>query len=699
MGLWDKVKSGARTGAAVGTLGASEMAFQPGANPFTQSQTAQGYDPNQQNFQVGQDPNANAQTSRYQDIAAGQGQIANQQVQQGNAAQQQQNQQQNVAHGYRGNIGGAQNNAQNALAMQQDAMQMGGPQMATGQSDQSRGMQQDQLAALNAFAQGPQGPSGAQAMLNNQLAGTERSNMSLAQSGPGGASSGNMRAALAQNTMAQGQAGNASAMLAAQEAATARGQNLQALTAAQAGAGNIRGMDVGVAGQQLGADVASRGQNVQLSGQYGNQALGYEGVAQGWAGQSTGAEQIGLGYGQQALGFNEVANQTNQIGLGYEQLGQNAQQMGQQGGMGYEQLRGQGVNAANIANMQGETNRDAATLGMAGGILQTGMMMSDEDSKKQIEELTNMNKELLTEINSLKAPMPDVRQPGPEYQSQAQGGSAGLAPPQMPDNPYTSGMAAGAAAHQASLSAGLPSADPFAGDTPAEMPTVKQPNMPDMGAAVAPMRQQSIDPYSFLQSDERSKQRIQELEKENSTLASFLMPQESAAPMGYDDAALQTVRGAPAHSYEYKDPSMPGAKPGPQVGVMAQDLEKGPLGSTLVQDTPQGKMVDTARLTTVNTGAIAAQQREIDALNAALKEGRPLTERQQYRDDMERTGGVNPRGEDPGPNLQARVLDDLLRRYDAGTLTGSEIMQLEQMGNRMTPEQRREFESLSRGGY
>lgn len=53
------------------------------------------------------------------------------------------------------------------------------------------------------------------------------------------------------------------------------------------------------------------------------------------------------------------------------------------------------------------------------------------------------------------------------------------------------------------------------------------------------------------------------------------------------------------------------------VGPMAQDLERGPLGDTLVKDTPQGKMVDTGRLTMVNSSAIAEMQRQLEALGSA----------------------------------------------------------------------------------
>lgn len=63
-----------------------------------------------------------------------------------------------------------------------------------------------------------------------------------------------------------------------------------------------------------------------------------------------------------------------------------------------------------------------------------------------------------------------------------------------------------------------------------------------------------------------------------------------------------------AHSYEYKNPSQPGASPGEHTGVMAQELEKSKVGSQMVMDTPNGKMVDYAK----GLPAILAAQAELN---------------------------------------------------------------------------------------
>lgn len=80
-------------------------------------------------------------------------------------------------------------------------------------------------------------------------------------------------------------------------------------------------------------------------------------------------------------------------------------------------------------------------------------------------------------------------------------------------------------------------------------------------------------------------------------------------------AALAAAEAAPGYSYEYKDPKN---GEGRYVGPMAQDLEKTPAGRSVVEDGPNGKQIDTARLSLVNTAAVSEQQREIDELRRHL---------------------------------------------------------------------------------
>lgn len=80
---------------------------------------------------------------------------------------------------------------------------------------------------------------------------------------------------------------------------------------------------------------------------------------------------------------------------------------------------------------------------------------------------------------------------------------------------------------------------------------------------------------------------------------------------GKDDLAqlLDGIKGG--YRYKYKDPSAPGQAPGEHFGPMAQDLERaGPIGASLVRDTPNGKMVDTGRAALVALAALSKMREE-----------------------------------------------------------------------------------------
>lgn len=74
-----------------------------------------------------------------------------------------------------------------------------------------------------------------------------------------------------------------------------------------------------------------------------------------------------------------------------------------------------------------------------------------------------------------------------------------------------------------------------------------------------------------------------------------------------------------AYKYRYKDPSAPGAMPGQRLGVMAQDLEKSPLGDQFVRQTPQGKMVDYGSMAGTQLAASAMLNERLDRHEAMLK--------------------------------------------------------------------------------
>lgn len=68
---------------------------------------------------------------------------------------------------------------------------------------------------------------------------------------------------------------------------------------------------------------------------------------------------------------------------------------------------------------------------------------------------------------------------------------------------------------------------------------------------------------------------------------------KTAKRAGGGEQFLEALRD---YRYRYRDPGAPGAAPGRQLGVMAQDLERSPMGRRAVRPTPAGKGVDTTRL-------------------------------------------------------------------------------------------------------
>ena len=82
---------------------------------------------------------------------------------------------------------------------------------------------------------------------------------------------------------------------------------------------------------------------------------------------------------------------------------------------------------------------------------------------------------------------------------------------------------------------------------------------------------------------------------------------EKVKKVGARTAAAKVFEHTPGYAYEYKPEYLgrPGTKPGMQVGIMAQDLEKTAAGKTVVNKDRQGiRSVDTDRLTLLTAGAM-----------------------------------------------------------------------------------------------
>lgn len=113
-----------------------------------------------------------------------------------------------------------------------------------------------------------------------------------------------------------------------------------------------------------------------------------------------------------------------------------------------------------------------------------------------------------------------------------------------------------------------------------------------------------------------------------------------------DDKTLRSLRG---YTYEYKPEAQQryGVPPGPQYGVMAQDVESTPLGATMVRQLPDGtKVLDqsaVARATPALIGRVAQRQDETEqqlaSLSSALDEEDAKTRRELQRGGRVRAGG------------------------------------------------------------
>lgn len=224
---------------------------------------------------------------------------------------------------------------------------------------------QSQTGALNAFANRAQGPSAAQAQLQQGIDAAARQQYGFARSQPGGGGAALRQAAFNASGIS-GNAANSAAMLRAQEDAAWRQQQLSALGAAQQGAGmsagysgQLRGFDQGFAQAQAGqANYDSNALNAynqqQQQLQFGvGQNNQNAALAQG---RANDAMMMGtLGMGQSYYGMK------NQLAAGQQSAGQN-----------YEaaRLQGAGLGASNFnaATQQSNTN-----LAMGLGAVQGGL--------------------------------------------------------------------------------------------------------------------------------------------------------------------------------------------------------------------------------------------------------------------------------------------------------------------------------------
>lgn len=456
-----------------------------------------------------------------------------------------------------------------------------------GQAEAGRSAQMGaagQLAGLEAT----EGPSAAQAMLRQNTSANLQDQLALAGSGRGyGGGAAATSQALRQMPGMQAAAANQATQLRAQENAAWRqrqGANLANAAgaygnAAQTGLGQGQ---LGLAGQNLAAQSAAQAGQLGLAGTqaaqagYGQQAQAAQAAGNlGLAGADRALAGIGQGMqGEQAR--MQGAQTQGQLNVAGGQLGLAGLNQGIQGQVAGGQLAGQGRQLG----FQGDAQMGAA-------------IAQDQAAKQQYESM-------LTQQMGIKS-------------------GVSIANAQSANNFFGSMVGAGGTLAAAGL--GLLSDE--------RQKRVGQPVKMSSAMYGNPYGRRGA-PGNLVMSDERNKRELSEL---RDTVKSYAAayggpPATEGVRRGGDyTSELDRVasrgnapdfRNSQAYAYEYKDPSLPGAAPGPQVGPMAQDLEMASPSS--VVDTPQGKMVDTSRLTMANSSAIGEQQARQDDLDRQMEE-------------------------------------------------------------------------------
>lgn len=239
--------------------------------------------------------------------------------------------------------------------------------------------QQRQLAALNAFAGAPAGPSAAQSQLAGAGDAAQLSALSMARSGRGaGDSASALRDATFSNAQTQATTGQNLATLRAQEEATRRQQQLAALESAMGGANAIRGADTAVTNTAL----SGRGLDLQAQAQAADQAKFNTTAAQNQTQMNDAAAAAAR---NNALGFTSEGNQTN---LGFQSMGNQSEldraQLGQNAlnsQADYELQQQQMALDAAKANQQADLEKDSGISGMIGAAA-GAIGLSDERTKK-----------------------------------------------------------------------------------------------------------------------------------------------------------------------------------------------------------------------------------------------------------------------------------------------------------------------------
>lgn len=229
---------------------------------------------------------------------------------------------------------------------------------ALNQNRVAAGRQTEVYNSLMRASEAPQGPSAAQAQLNQATSAGMQNQLQLARSGRGmGESAAAMQQAGVNAAQLQAGAANQSAALRAQEDASFRDRQVQALQGAGQAVGQQRGQEIQTGAYTSGVKQAGQSQADATALGYGNLGLG----------AAQGQSQADLGY---FAGQNQVAAGVSASNQGYEQNLSDRY-------LGLQKSKQPGAEGFNW----GQAAVGAGTLAL--------MAASDERAKTNIEELSD----------------------------------------------------------------------------------------------------------------------------------------------------------------------------------------------------------------------------------------------------------------------------------------------------------------------
>lgn len=154
------------------------------------------------------------------------------------------------------------------------------------------------------------------------------------------------------------------------------------------------------------------------------------------------------------------------------------------------------------------------------------------------------------------------------------------------------------------------------------------------------------------------------------------------AAMASDKEGKENIEGADSEmddflsniepeAYDYKNPKAPGAEGGRQYGVMAQDLERSRAGSSVVDDTSAGKMINSTRALGVTMGALGRLNNRVKKLESLKKFAGGGEVNDDFLSDEENTPLPDESAEGELPEMKRKRLIskafDAVRRRQTGS--------------------------------